>query len=215
MKTLMSLDAAHMRRVWGSVWAKKCGICYAFLIYRKKKPTAPRSAHSHVMAPELRDPAKAKFVAKRLTLKAAKPPAPAGYYASVFRLAARIEDGPRFEAVEHCFRAQDSKTFLELLNAAWARIERAAKGTRIKKISITLYGLTAGDGWKPSCSTNCRAIMRRRARRPRKCRMRSIKINHRFGRDSVLVGMLPSQGRSFSGTKIAFTRIPDVEEFLE
>jgi len=41
------------------------------------------------------------------------------------------------------------------------------------------------------------------------------RINHRFGRDSVLVGMLPSQGRSFSGSKIAFTRIPDVEEFLE
>ena len=41
------------------------------------------------------------------------------------------------------------------------------------------------------------------------------KINHRFGRDSVLVGMLPSQGKSFSGTKIAFTRIPDEEEFLE
>jgi DNA polymerase-4 len=40
-------------------------------------------------------------------------------------------------------------------------------------------------------------------------------INHRFGRDSVLLGMLPTQGRSFSGTKIAFTRIPDAEEFLE
>jgi hypothetical protein len=25
----------------------------------------------------------------------------------------------------------------------------------------------------------------------------------------------PSQGQSFSGTKIAFTRIPDVDEFLE
>ena len=41
------------------------------------------------------------------------------------------------------------------------------------------------------------------------------KINHRFGRDSILIGMTPSQGRSFSGSKIAFTRIPDVDEFLE
>jgi DNA polymerase IV len=41
------------------------------------------------------------------------------------------------------------------------------------------------------------------------------RINHRFGRDSALIGMLPSSGRSFSGTKIAFTRIPDIEEFLE
>lgn len=40
------------------------------------------------------------------------------------------------------------------------------------------------------------------------------KINQRFGRDSILLGMLPSQGRGFSGTKIAFTRIPESEEFL-
>jgi DNA polymerase IV len=41
------------------------------------------------------------------------------------------------------------------------------------------------------------------------------KINHRFERDSILIGMTPSQGRSFSGSKIAFTCIPDADEFLE
>ena len=40
-------------------------------------------------------------------------------------------------------------------------------------------------------------------------------LNQKYGRDTVALGMLPAQGRSFSGTKIAFTRIPDVEEFLE
>jgi DNA polymerase IV len=40
-------------------------------------------------------------------------------------------------------------------------------------------------------------------------------INHRFGRDSVLIGMTPSKGRSFSGSKIAFACIPDIDEFLE
>jgi DNA polymerase IV len=39
------------------------------------------------------------------------------------------------------------------------------------------------------------------------------KINQRFGRDSILIGMTPSQGLSLSGSKIAFTRIPDVDEF--
>jgi DNA polymerase-4 len=40
-------------------------------------------------------------------------------------------------------------------------------------------------------------------------------LNYRYGRDTVLLGMMPEDGRSFSGTKIAFTRIPDREEFLE
>jgi hypothetical protein len=41
------------------------------------------------------------------------------------------------------------------------------------------------------------------------------KINQRFGRDGILIGMTPSQARSFSGSKIAFTRIPNVNELLE
>ena len=40
-------------------------------------------------------------------------------------------------------------------------------------------------------------------------------INQKFGRDTVAFGLMPDQGRSFSGTKVAFTRIPDKEEFLE
>ena len=40
-------------------------------------------------------------------------------------------------------------------------------------------------------------------------------INTRFGRDSVTIGGLPNKIKSFSGTRIAFTRIPDRQEFNE
>ena len=40
-------------------------------------------------------------------------------------------------------------------------------------------------------------------------------LNQKFGKDTILLGMTPHQGKSFTGTKIAFTRIPDMEEFLE
>ncbi len=38
-------------------------------------------------------------------------------------------------------------------------------------------------------------------------------INDKFGKDAILMGGLPKQVQSFSGTKIAFTRIPKLEEF--
>ena len=41
------------------------------------------------------------------------------------------------------------------------------------------------------------------------------KLNQKFGKDTVLLGMTPQQGKAFTGTKIAFTRIHDMEEFLE
>ena len=40
-------------------------------------------------------------------------------------------------------------------------------------------------------------------------------INSRFGRDSVTIGSLPKNISQFSGTKVAFTRIPDIKEFYE
>ena len=40
-------------------------------------------------------------------------------------------------------------------------------------------------------------------------------INSRFGRDSVTIGALPNDMFKFSGTKVAFTRIPEIKEFYE
>ena len=40
-------------------------------------------------------------------------------------------------------------------------------------------------------------------------------INSRFGRDSITIGALPNDMFEFSGTKVAFTRIPEIKEFYE
>ena len=40
-------------------------------------------------------------------------------------------------------------------------------------------------------------------------------INSRFGRDSITIGSLPTDMIQFSGTKVAFTRIPEIKEFYE
>jgi len=40
-------------------------------------------------------------------------------------------------------------------------------------------------------------------------------LNKRYGRDSIALGFVPNQVKTFSGTKIAFTRIPDAAEFQE
>jgi DNA polymerase-4 len=215
MKTLWSLGPQRMRKVWGSVWGEKMYYMLRGIELPEEETTRSTIGHSHVMAPELRDPAKAIYVARRLTLKAASRLRRMGYYASSFNLSARIENGPRVEDSEHCYRAQDTTTFLHLLDMAWSKVMKEARGARIKKVSISLHGLTAATELQPELFAELPDVdLKARAKAENMSRALD-KINHRFGRDSVLVGMLPSQGRSFSGSKIAFTRIPDVEEFLE
>ena len=215
MPTLWSLDAKRMRKAWGSIWGEKMWYFLRGYELPDEATTKSTIGHSHVMAPELRDPAKARYVARRLTLKAASRLRRMGYYASSFHLSVRIENGLRFETAEQCYRAQDSITFLHLLGTAWANIMRKTGNARIKKVSVSFYGLTAVTDLQPELFSELPDVDLKERIKSVKMSQALDKINHRFGRDSVLVGMLPSQGRSFSGTKIAFTRIPDVEEFLE
>jgi DNA polymerase IV len=81
LPSLFALDPHRMREIWGSVWGEKLW----YLLRGMELPeeiTARRSVgHSHVMAPELRDPSKAKDVARRLTLKAASRLRRMEYYA--------------------------------------------------------------------------------------------------------------------------------------
>jgi DNA polymerase IV len=215
VRALWSLQPQHLRKVWGSVWGERMWYFLRGIEVPEQETTKSTIGHSHVMAPDLRDPSKAKYVARRLTLKSASRLRRMGYYASSFYLSARMENGTRLAGDERCYRAQDTMTFLHLLDTIWERLMRQGDGGRIKKISVVLYGLTAANELQPELFDALPdADLKARAKSENMSHALD-KINHRFGRDSVLVGMLPSQGRSFSGSKIAFTRIPDVEEFLE
>lgn len=215
MPTLLSLSSSRMRSVWGNLWGEKIWYMLRGIEVPDLETIRSTIGHSHVMAPELRAPDKARFVARRLTLKCASRLRRMGYHAGLFHFSARFENGTRIEGAERCYRAQDSLTFLKLLSDIWEHLTPAMNGQRIKKISVSLHELS-----QPSLSQQelFPALPEKELRKRDKAEKMSAaldKINHRFGRDSVSVGMLPAQGRSFSGTKIAFTRIPDREEFLE
>ncbi len=215
MAALLALDMRRMREIWGGV----CGERMWQLLRGVDLPeieTARRTVgHSHVMAPEFRPPEQAIHIARRLTLKAASRLRRMDYYAGAMAFSARLECGLRVDAHATCWRAQDSRTFLDLLDGMWARCIGPRPALPIKKVAVTLYDLQPADRvlldlFDQPCDSG------------RNTRLKSERIsramdqlNQRFGRDTVLVGMLPRHGQRFSGTRIAFTRIPDLQEFQE
>lgn len=212
VKSLLELSPDRMRTLWGSVWGEKMWYLLRGKDLQEEETQRSSVGHSHVMAPELRDPARAKYVMRRLTLKAVSRLRRMGYYASHLSLAARTENGLRQEAHLSCYRAQDSVTFLRLMEEGWQTLLQQTKTARLRKLSVVLHGLTAANELQPELFTPVNLAEREKAERVSHA---LDKINQRFGRDSILLGMLPSQGRSFSGTRIAFTRIPNQEEFKE
>ena len=164
LPSLFALNAHRMREIWGSVWGEKLW----YLLRGMELPeeiTARRSVgHSHVMAPELRDPSKAKDVARRLTLKAASRLRRMEYYAGAMSFSARLENDIRVHAEERFYRAQDNKTFLDLLNRLWTQALKQNRGVRIKKVSVTLSDLVAASDLQADLFANLPDVDLRGAR---------------------------------------------------
>ncbi len=223
MVELWALDRREMRSVWGGILGERMWYLLRGHDLSDVETKRRSIGHSHVLGPALRPPHLAIDVARRLTMKACSRLRRMGYYATVFGFSARLEDGRRIHAEQKCRPAQDSMTFLDMLLIFWETAMPEGRGVRVKKLSVVLYGLVHQDMVQPDLFEACEAAAAVAAPAHRNrdaARMNNLshaldRINQRFGRDSALIGMLPSAGRSFSGTRIAFTRIPDVEEFLE
>ena len=106
-------------------------------------------------------------------------------------------------------------TFLHLLDQCWEELMHQTRGARIKKISVSVYGLMEATALQQELFSELPAQELNQRQRSERMSKALDAINQKYGRDSILIGMLPSQGKTFSGTKIAFTRIPDKQEFLE
>ncbi len=214
LRTLWTLDASWLRRVWGSIWGEK--IWYLLRGFDlSEAPTQRRSiGHSHVLAPALRDPVGARHIARRLTLKAATRLRRLGYYASALGLSVRLEDGDLHEMQQACQPAQDNATLLHLLDQAWAQGLPQQPALRIKQVGVSLHGLIASHRLQLDLFDQPATDAAARTRAENLSRTLD-RINQRFGRDSIQVGLLAGERADYTGSKIAFTRIPDLEEFLE
>ena len=208
MPDLLALSPKAMRKAWGSIWGERMWYLLRGVDLPEEETTRSTIGHSHVMSPELRAPQKAKFVAKRLTLKVASRLRRMGYYADTFCVSVRLEEGGRLEYSEQCYRAQDSMTFLHMLDRGWEAILRECKGRLVKKASVSLFGLVAAGALQPELFGGLGEVELRARERAEKMSVALDRINHKFGRDSVLVGMLPSQGKTFSGLKLLLRGFP-------
>ena len=180
-------------------------------------PTERRTiGHSHVLAPEFRRPEAAAIVAKRLVLKAASRMRRLQYRATEMSVSVRAEDRSRGEAHLRFPAVSDSFALVRIMDQLWLDCLQQTGPVRMKKISVTLHGLESWDAPEqldlfPELGSPVAASKDRRER------LSKIMddLNQHYGRDSIALGFLPDAVKTFSGTKIAFTRIPSLEEFKE
>ena len=215
IQELYNISPKHMRKIWGNVQGEK----FWYMLRGKEiadiKTERKTIGHSHVLEPKWRLVELAEKVMLRLLLKATSRLRRMDYYCSRLSLSIRTENNLRLEGKSRFYRACDNKKLQEEATKIWVQLIKKRNFKQIKKISITLYNLKKKSDLQPELFQNFNKKITLDTNRFEKLSKTMDNINTRFGRDSVTIGGLPNKIKSFSGTRIAFTRIPDKQEFNE
>lgn len=211
----------QLRAIWGSVEGER----FWYRLHGVEIPDEPTQrgmvTHSHVLAPDARPAPLAGEVARRLLLKAAGRLRRLGYYATRLDLFARVEKGPRWDGGLRFAPACDNHALLAALGVLWSHLLGELGPVRFLQVGVALHGLLSPEQLRqlelfPELAAppaDPAAAARQLARERLSAAM--DQLNARFGRDSVTMGLLPGRQPAYLGSRIAFTRVPGAEDFVQ
>lgn len=224
IEDLWKTTPKQARAVWGSVGGEKFWYWLHGYDIPHQETNNVMIGHSRVLDPELRTPEKARLMTRRLLFKAAMRLRRKEFHASALSLSARLLDGRRWAADMKFFAAQDFFTFMQHLDDMWAQMTMECFGRTpdhmprrmlFKKVSVILHGLQkdgaiTGDLFHTEIAETKQTMAKREA-----LSNAIASLNKKYHNDAVSLGIVPKTLAGHVGTKIAFSRIPDLEEFTE
>jgi DNA polymerase-4 len=216
VRQFWDISPRHARAVWGSVAGER--FWYNLHGYHVPEQATKSSmiGHSRMLDPELRRPEATRLVARRLTTKAAARLRRKEFFATCFHLSVRTADGmQRWAGEKRLPPAQDNFAFLRALDELWGAMMRELRPVRLKKVSVTLYGLQRAGEITPDLFDRVSPAHRKTQIRNEKLTAAMDALNGKFGAETLRLGVTPQTRAGYVGTKIAFSRIPDAEEFWE
>jgi len=209
----------------GTAWGGTNGDRLWYLLHGvdlPEKPTQSRTiGHSHVLSPGKRGVEPVRLTARRLALKAASRLRRKAYRCRLLILHARFEDDKsNWRASMRLPSTQDSFVVLAALDKLFPRLVAAGRARpgdfQIRMIGVTLGEIEPVAGEQDSLF----ALLDPDDPLARETRTLALsqamdRINRRFGRHAVSLGPLHGGRIDRIGSKIAFGRIPELDEFHE
>lgn len=210
IEDLYMLDARELKSIWGSSVGERCWYALRGIEFADIQTRNHSLSNSQVLAPALRNPLKAKEVAIRLLQKAATRLRRQGFQASKQTLVLQLESGEILKDGMKFSGSVDSFNLIRKLISLWDNILKTGASVRIRKISITLSGLVKNENMQTELF-----IEDEKKNKKTKLLNTIDYLNKRFGKDAISIGTLPKESKDIATAKIAFSRIPDREEFFE
>lgn len=220
VESLWHTSPKHARRIWGSVAGER--FWYNLRGYDVPDTETDRSVfgHSRILDPALRRPDAAREVARRLLIKAATRLRREEFFAARLNFSTRIIDPitraeTRWAAEARLPPAQDNFSFLRAFDDMWDAMMDETHAQQMRKVSVSLYKLCRADEITNDLFDTISPTVRQQTEKDDALSAVMDKINTKYGAESLRLGVSPKTQAGFVGTKIAFSRVPDLAEFSE
>ena len=223
VEQLWHLSPKHARRIWGSVEGERFWYRLRGYEIPEQQTKTSMIGHSRVLDPELRTPDEAHKVVRRLTIKAATRLRRKDFYAKRFSLSVRFHSGYKWAQEAKFSAVQDNFTFLHALEELWDRLSGEINadpnfrrsGERPVKIGIAMYDLCRSEDITPDLFDIGAPGVQKQQKRNEALSQVMDDLNQKYGAETLQIGVSPKTKAGFVGTKIAFSRVPDMAEFSE
>lgn len=177
-------------------------------------PTKKRVVgHSRVLDPEFRQSDKAYSMASLLAAKACARLRRYGLYARKFALSVKTVDRHYWASEKSFPPSQDTFIMSKALEEMWGKMQWETGKARLIKVSVMLFDLYESQ----EMTLDLFEVSGLQNRTMQNTRLSEAmdSLNQKYGGGSVTLGAIPKTSAGYVGTKIAFTRVPELEEFSD
>ena len=205
-----TLPPKQARAIWGSVGGERFWYHLHGHDIEEGKTQKRVVGHSRVLEPASRAPDKAYTVIRQLTIKAASRLRRYELYAAALELKVHSVNGEKWVRSHRIEPSQANADFLDILEKLWHAMIEEMDDVHLKQVAVTLHNLRAGNTITLDLFSSKQTQTIKKQDKALSDAMDTI--NQRYGSSTLQLGTLDKEK---VGTKIAFTRIPEKEEFSE
>jgi DNA polymerase-4 len=210
VKDLWNTQPKQLRKIWGNVNGER--FWYALHGYEVQSQSTKRSmfGHGRVLPPDWRDFDHGFECARFLTTKAAWRLRRAGFLARRYNLWLRLMDG-RWAGECALEAVNDNQAAISALQTLWFQArQELPSNSEIKHLHIAFSSLVA---LKEANQFSMFSPDQQRQKRWGAACAALDDLNRKYSKTVVSMGPLTPPPGGYAGGKIAFSRVPDMEDF--
>lgn len=225
VEAFWNISPKHARKIWGSVQGERFWYrLHGHDIPQEDTKEKSMIGHSRVLDPNSRSPEKARLIARRLLSKAAHRLRKESLYAGTLSLGVSIQgaawpDKIKWKREIQFTPACDPFTFLQHLDKLWIDMRHYFHHAHniptphFKKVSTLLLSLRHKEQITEDLFNTASPQQTNKLEKQEALTKALDHLQKKYKKETVTLGVPPKTQAGYVGTKIAFNRVPDQEEF--